>query len=845
MSIDTTTQLTPRTPSAIEVPEHGLAPALTPRLAPLTFVRVAGLSTDACTMSSIRTRNLLDEIALGELRVETGQEAVEDILFELVPTVTDIDLRRGVLAAKRAVHRGRPLSPELLTTLTDLLPPSALEVVTRWSAAAEHTAALTTALSEAVDDDTSDAVVRLSLALSNESFHRSLALAAPDWLRHGKPHRKPRERRNLRTLLSYVSRSAVKTSPFSALTTVGIAGGRSGESPGDDVAVSYASTALAHLAARSYARDESVADRLRYRVSPVRPGGPESPSGIVLLAEAEADGGLAWRLDRICEAEHVLPWVGAAHGGDLPLAQLLAGLGGADPFRRFRRLFDSGLITLVAPWQRGGDPLTAVAELVARDEHPIAEQVHDVLDRTTALASADVRTRTDVGVHVRSIAAQWAPSAGLDRFDPGELVYEDVRTTEHVADPAEHPMVREQLDLLGRLSRPYVFRSHLYDVLVDAMVEQFGPGGRTADVPGFLMRLALDSDNMPALDRASMADQEIRGTISERAILPVGRTSSPPTMAALYQVAAADSAAIADGRFTLVVNQFNPGAGGLLARFSGLLGDDLRQPLREHIRACWPDTHVRELVLWTELNTAQSRSAGLIPALTTSSEVADTTPLDLAQVHLVHDAHNGTVELRDASTDQPVGLPYLGLVPPHMFPPYARLLAVLADPWINGSPYSDYVLPYALRAERQDEVVHIARRQYGRLLCGRQAWVVPTDLLPLPEQGESDVDLVRRVDAFRRRYQLPTEVFVHQLAPASGTAGSTDRKPMWIDLSAPTCVNALACWLDAATEHVRLVEAFPTREAGPHGHPHRNREGRTVTTEYVNLMRWDRPEEQQ
>lgn len=837
MSIDTRRSLIDPVGTVADpsLPAHAFADALTPELAAVTVARSGGLPAEACTMSSSRTHDLLDRLHILQLHVADGRTGVEDILFDLVPQVQDASLRRSVLKAKRAAHADQPVPEALLATLGELLSSAQSDTIARWSSDARQALRLADQLAASVDADSANAIDQLCDALSDSRFHRSVALAAPDWLRYGKPHRKPRERRNVRTLYSYVSRAAVKTSPFSGLTTVGVAGRDLPQQ-----SLSYASTALAHLAARAYARDEATAHLLRYRLAPIRPGASEHSVGLVLLAEAEADGGLAWRLDRICEADHAMAWVGGWQDGrERTVGELMAGLGGADPFARFRRLFDSGLITLVAPWQRGGDPLQAVADLVAAQDHPIAGQVHEVLDRCRLLRDDDARTRTDVGVQVRSIAAQWAPRAGLDRFDPGELVYEDVTTSHSVDDPARHAGVRADLQMLGRLSRPYLFRSHLYDVLVEAMVAQFGPGGRTTDIPGFLMRLAIDGDSMPALDRASAADQEVRGSISDRALLPVGRTSAPPTMAALYQLSSTESDAVARGDHHLVVNQFNPGAGGLLARFGELLGDHLKAPVREHIRACWPQSHLRELVIWTELNTAQSRSAGMLPALTTSSEVTDrTAPLDLSQVHLVHDAATDTIELRDPLTDVPVGMPYLGLVPPHMFPPYARLLAVLADPWINGSPHSDYVLPYALRAERDDTVHHLPRRTHGRLVTSREAWVVPVDQLPLPDRSESDVALVRRTDAFRRAHGMPREVFVHQMAP-TGAMGGTDRKPMWIDLAAPTSAAALAGWLDGATEHVRIVEALPART----DHPARDQQGRPIATEYVNLFRWTRPEE--
>lgn len=240
--------------------------------------------------------------------------------------------------------------------------------------------------------------------LADPGFARAAALAAPDWLRHGRPRRRPAETRNLRTLYSYVSRAAVKTSPFSTLTTVG-EGGSTGAAEAaapaahtDASAVhtsapaahSYAATALAQLALRCLAREPGTAGLLRYRLAPLRPGGPDAPGGLVLLPEPVADGGLAWRLDRVVEADHAAPWLsGFAPDVAHSLDELLSGLGGHDPFRRFRRLLDTGLIAPVPPWRRGGDPMGAVAELLAgHPEDGIAGEVRELRDSAAALSAA-------------------------------------------------------------------------------------------------------------------------------------------------------------------------------------------------------------------------------------------------------------------------------------------------------------------------------------------------------------------------------------------------------------------------------------------------------------------------
>ncbi|MFJ7159589.1 lantibiotic dehydratase [Streptomyces sp. NPDC101118] len=812
-----------------------------PEISGPLLTRVGGLPTEALELTGRGTRRAVGEAADAHAALEGLRPALEDVCFSLVPLLDDeVPLRRQVLAAKRAVHRLRalPWGDELPPRIAGLTGTTAFAA---WQTAVRLRDETTRRLEALLAEDRSAAPAALAGHLADTGFAHAAALAAPDWLRHGRPRRRPSETRNLRTLYSYVSRAAVKTSPFSTLTTVG-EGGQTGSTGQESPAAhSYAATPLAHLALRCLAREAGTAGLLRYRLAPVRPGGPDAPGGLVLLPEPVADGGLAWRLDRVVEADHAAPWLsGFAADAEHSLEGLLSGLGGPEPFRRFRRLLDTGLITPVPPWRRGGDPVGAVAELLAdRPGDGIAAELRDLREAAAGLAAAAEEERAETVTRARRTAGRWAGRAGLDRFASGELLYEDVRSGLSLPDVLSVPQVRADLTELGRRMRPYLFRSHLYDVLVDRFTAAYGPGGTCTDVLGFLMRVAVDGDAQPDLDQAAVADRAERGTPGERAWLPVGPTSAPPGAAVLFQLAAGSHRAVQDGDYEMVVNQFNPGTGGLVTRFGRLLGEGFRERLREHVRACWPGRACRELVLWTEVNTAQSRSAGLLPPLLLPGETPAADGLDLTDTVLTHDPGQGTLALRDR-TGEAVGLAYLGLVPPHLFPPFARLLAVLADPWVNGSPHSDYVLPFALQEERRDEVVPLPRSAFGRVTVNRASWVVPAAELPLPRPGESDAGTALRAEAFRRAHGMPEEVFCHRLTGFGPGEQGTDRKPLWVSLTSPLSLSVLAQWAGTDGGHLRLVEALPTRS----DHPLRDGAGGTRAAEHISMLRWRRPEEE-
>ncbi len=70
--------------------------------------------------------------------------------------------------------------------------------------------------------------------------------------------------------------------------------------------------------------------------------------------------------------------------------------------------------------------------------------------------------------------------------------------------------------------RPQVFRSHVYDHVVRALVAEYGRGGVCDDPLGFLMRLSLERDVDLPLQQAQSADLRARGNAGDRAFLPVG-----------------------------------------------------------------------------------------------------------------------------------------------------------------------------------------------------------------------------------------------------------------------------------------------------------------------------------
>ncbi|WP_331452441.1 hypothetical protein [Streptomyces sp. SS162] len=820
-----------------------------PLISRVVLTRVAGLPFDALDLVTAATRKLLFGHATVSERLSALAPDVGDLLFAVVPQLDDdVPLRRKVLAGKRSVNRLDPLpwNDDVRHRLTKRLPPRQSALLEDWTRLVEERAAMREQLRAQLAEDRELAVRALHRTVTHAKdpgddreetrFTESLAIAAPDWIQNRDS--KARSAKKLKTLYSYVARAAVKTSPFSGLTTIGEAG-RTGQGR----ARSRTSATMAYLALRQLARDESTAPLLRYRVAPVHPGTETEPNGLLLHSEVLINEGVVWRSDRAVEADHaILSLTDLQQYATFP--EVIASIGGARPFARFRRLLDAGLIHPVAPWSQGEDPFPAMAGLLDSEDRRTPPFPRDDLLRAHDLGARahqeNVQGRITTAATLRELTRGWNDQSDRSERKPSGLIYEDRETDLRLPDPLTTPEVQADLTALGERMRPHLFRSHLYDFLLDSFVAEFGAGGVCRDPLGFLLRLSVDRDANPPLEQALFADMASRLDPGERAWLPVGPTSAPPSAGVFFQLEAADQAELRSGRYQLVVNQFGAGSGGLFSRFGKLLGAGFRQRLTAHIERCWNGVPCRELVVWTDCNTVQSECGGLLPPLVLPGEVGAADGMTLNDTVLAHDPRTHTLSLFDRSGG-PVGLTYLGLIPQHLLQSYVRLLAVLADPWVNGAPFSDYTMTKAfeLREHCGADVVALPRVSdgpQGRIVTQRASWIVPTAVIPRPVAGESDeTDLAIRLDAFRRDHGIPEEVFVHQLGGAGNSMGmSADRKPMWVSLASPLSVGVLHQWLNAETSHLRLVEALPDRSK----HPQHDALGRARVTEHAALLAW-------
>ena len=209
-------------PAPVPAPEPEPPALAQPAVALPTLVRLGGLPVRAVPETSAAVIGTLDYLRRLDEVLDGAADQLLDPLYEIVPTLDKAE-RRPVLRAKRRVFQGRAtdLSEEVLAALPAELR-ALLERRDALMARKEETRARLAVL---VDVDLDRSRELLAAGLDEPGYQEALAIAAPALVSTlAVRGRRLEDPRVLRTLYTLATRAALKTSPFSGLTTVNEAG---------------------------------------------------------------------------------------------------------------------------------------------------------------------------------------------------------------------------------------------------------------------------------------------------------------------------------------------------------------------------------------------------------------------------------------------------------------------------------------------------------------------------------------------------------------------------------------------------------------------------------------------
>ncbi|MFD7526693.1 lantibiotic dehydratase [Streptomyces sp. NPDC059849] len=227
--------MTPDHP-ATAAPAPAPAPAAVTR--PRFMLRVAGLPLDSVRgLRCPDSRRWADDVLRATEQVRVDGERLADLLHDLVGGSEDETLRRTLLALRRDIFNNRLPRPAaadhalaLMSGLDAAAGTRAGEALTSWLAGRRRLEERRAAGAALLAEETVRARAHLRTLAGEERLRRALPLASPDldarldtYVRSDAAVPPDKKQRKIeRSLLSYLYRTACKTSPFSTFTGVAL-----------------------------------------------------------------------------------------------------------------------------------------------------------------------------------------------------------------------------------------------------------------------------------------------------------------------------------------------------------------------------------------------------------------------------------------------------------------------------------------------------------------------------------------------------------------------------------------------------------------------------------------------
>ncbi|MFB7369533.1 lantibiotic dehydratase [Streptomyces sp. NPDC056222] len=496
-------------------------------------LRAAGLPIE--TVTGLRcpdTRGWADAVLAEEERLTSAGADLSDLLHALVKSTTgpgegpdDAALRRGLLDLRRRVFNNRlPADPEAAVRLVAELDREAGERTARWLRDRARLGELMATGAELFAGELQESRGALRRALAEERLRRGLLLASPAldgrldaYLRDTSPRPGNGLRKIERSALTYLYRTACKTSPFSTFTAIGLAG-FAGDPADDGAALEVGGEWVSHvrlnvvvlrrlteLITADHERRQDLpvvlspgwkrdADRIRY-VRHVTTTGDDSAA---VTFDAVRDRlfflGSSGTLDRLLE------WLGG-HDGVVRHRDLVDWLEtehrtGRDECERYASaLLNVGMVQVPALRTdvHSRDPLRSYQDALRSLGAPWADRLVDLLDGPAACLArypeADVdESRTLLSTLRGQLQDVQRELGAAEPTLPQTLLYEDVSTGDDlVCGPA---VLNGET---GRALRAVEGVLPLFDLtlpqritLLGFFVARYGRGGRCDDLLGLV-----------------------------------------------------------------------------------------------------------------------------------------------------------------------------------------------------------------------------------------------------------------------------------------------------------------------------------------------------------------------
>lgn len=773
----------------------------------LHVVRIAGLSADHLDIvRHLESRLILDLESCRASLVELRRKAADE-LYSIVPTLDRVE-RRTALALRRRAH-----SDDLERIATDAASFLSRDVADRLGDAELLHDELRLRVESAIALDEEATTMMIRRALGTADVRDALHLLSPGFLELSVRSAFAVGTRHARTALSYMGRAALKPSPLSSLTSIGVPG-EAAASRRIDV-----SSLFMYRVVQSFVDNPALIKTLDFKPAYAHDG------HVVIRRVVEAHGS-AWLEEDVVslvpyqsEYSRLEGWP----GGDF---NSLAVLAGGNPCARIARWVKLGLVQVVLPGRPGEHAHIALAnhlEAVSANEtaRALTRMLRSLEANLDSAHSIDGNRRAELA-RARVMLDQIGQELHVREQTPRLLNEDTARPCPRVS-----PGTDARLRRWGDRVRSDLSRSHRYDAIVRRFEQEFGSDASCRDAAAFFIAAQASPQFRDEMRDAWSADRTwIEQGSVERSFLPVGITNAPPSLGVMYQEVGAQNGDGGD----LVINQLVNGVGGIVARFAaigGATGARVRADLLSWIDGMFPEV-VTKLAFHpsSEVNPLQGAARGILPAVEWPTDPRrNDREFTFEHVGLKHDSSRGVLDFVDRE-GAPVAIVHLGIVPSWSIAGARGLALTVMDPWIDGTALNLDSNPIARARTAHEEPSHRPRIHDEGLIVRRETWMVEVADLPLPGESETTADFVCRFDRWRRGRGIPVEAF--GLAISSTGFASEARKPLWLNMLSPHSLHATLPLLRDGT-YVRFQEVLPSRQ----------KRGERVR-EHLRLLRWGR-----
>lgn len=674
------------------------------------------------------------ELLLIEAWFQEQRDALSDLLYAAVPTVSETQARRILLDIRRAMFNDRPHKGGLaaLRTLRPHLERPVRQAIVRWYRRMRRYQRLRQRLEATFVAELHERRDDLRKLLGRDDFLKGVLISSVDFYDALTQYlATPCAEDNIQyveiSALLYLARMATKTSPFATFTPTALGsvdprapGGLSAEIRGAIVSRVRLNTALIHVVARFLAHVPAIQEGLPVfvrdsfwleddKICFVRP--------YYISAPFYRRQDLVQRLPLLPGIQRVIQLVqqhpGSSYG---ELVRRLSD-GTAEAERKARKalqsLIDHGLLICHLPFSpHDDDPLqTLLGYLEAYEDQLVVacrQRLTTIQRLFSAYREADHRQRRELTRRLRMEFAALGelldiPAQLVDVLD---LIHEDCAVAGEsfqVGGPLWEEVHRHLVPLMEHFEL-----GHLQHApgMVRFVTEQIGHGRSTTAALQIMATFGAYQDELlsrfdpayhalvPSLRRTTMLLQQLNqqalrqwaGNTAQRVVeldvrqLPRHLPSLrgwPVSLTFFLQIAAASPEAWQRGDYLLVLNHTYNGLGSYIARFCGLYDagdghDPLTERLRQHFASLSEHVELVDLPLLTDASDLQLHPRLTRRSLQWPADAADERSLPLSACDLVHDPEQDAIRLIERATGREILPIYLGSVYPLTLPHPAR-----------------------------------------------------------------------------------------------------------------------------------------------------------------------------